>query len=655
MRRTYRSDIDGLRAIAVLSVVLYHLDMPFDFNGFVGVDIFFVISGFLITGLIDQDLVAGQFSLFNFYLRRIKRIVPALFVVIFIVAVFGSLVMLPDDLNDLGKSAFTAVASLSNVYFWYNEDASYFARSSATLPLLHTWSLGVEEQFYLLWPLLLGLVYRIRRTTGTLFLTGVILGVSLILAEWLVHRSPSFSFFMLPTRAWELLTGSAIYFLVSRGVGRRLPGSVWQALAMFGAAAIGFALISPSAGAPFPGLNAAYSCLGAGLLILSGARHDTLVSRGLSASGLVAIGLVSYSLYLWHWPVLSFARYFFTELSLMTAGCSVVVFSALSVASYRYVELPFRTRQARPTRVLANYVAIPALVLLPLTFVLYYSAGLRSLIEQDANYLQTKADRDRYATAAFLDDDVCQSDSHPDTNFSGNACVVGASGSEPKVLLIGDSHAAHHARFFGELGESLGYAVRNLSVGYCPPVFGTDLAYLGTREASPNCDTFRARVREELAAYEVVILAAVWTRYFRAQPFLEDLSATVRELQSRDVKVILLGQIPAFPYFDRNCQLRNTRLFFIDCEQHASRRIFLPDQANEQLQKIASGFDGVDYYDIGDVICRTRCSPYRDGRPIYYDGGHISIYGSRLMAEQGGVEPPEFLRQLRQLDADPLN
>ncbi len=311
MALAYRRDIDGLRAVAVLSVVFYHLGLPFDFNGFVGVDIFFVISGYLITGLINQEVVAGKFSLLNFYLRRVKRILPALFVMVAVTTLFGILVMLPGDLKDLGKSAFAAVASLSNVYFWYSEDTSYFARSSDLLPLLHTWSLGVEEQFYLFWPPLLWLAYRLAGNVGTLTVTVAIFAGSLLLSQWLLDGSQSFSFFMLPTRAWELLTGSGVYFLIWRNRRNRLPGVFWEAVAAIGLAAIVFSLFTATAGSPFPGFNALYPCLGSALLILSGAYHTTSVARVLSTSSFVAIGLVSYSLYLWHWPVLSFARYFF--------------------------------------------------------------------------------------------------------------------------------------------------------------------------------------------------------------------------------------------------------------------------------------------------------------------------------------------------------
>lgn len=311
----YRRDIDGLRSVAVMAVVFYHLGLPFQFEGFVGVDIFFVISGFLITGILYREIASGTFSIGDFYIRRVKRILPALFVVVVATVIVGVLIMLPGDIRDLGKSAFSAVISVSNVYFWYSDDASYFARSSELIPLLHTWSLGIEEQFYLIWPLALLIIYRFSGHRGVIALSTVIALLSFIYAQKLLDSDQSFSYYMLPSRAGELIIGALAFLATSQAPTRDVRGPLAESLTLTGCGLIAYSLLLSDAGNSFPGINALYPCLGAALILYGGAHNNTLVSRLLGCRPLVAIGLVSYSLYLWHWPFLAFSRYLYGELS----------------------------------------------------------------------------------------------------------------------------------------------------------------------------------------------------------------------------------------------------------------------------------------------------------------------------------------------------
>ncbi len=286
------------------------------------------------------------------------------------------------------------------------------------------------------------------------------------------------------------------------------------------------------------------------------------------------------------------------------------------------------------------------MLLLPLTLGLYFSNGLQQVIAQDSDYVAALADRNLYAKAAFRYDYVCQTNEHSEQTFSGSACLVGALELQPRALLFGDSHAAHHVGYFAELGAAGGFALRNLEVGNCPPILGADLAYLGPREASQVCSDFRARIGDAVVNYEVVMLGGIWSNYYTKGSFADDLRATLQSLRDQDIKVILLGQIPGFPYFDRNCQLRNTRFFTVDCEQNALQEIVWSEQANAFLKNLANEFDGVAYFQMGEAICAVDCSPYRGGRPLYYDRSHISVFGSRLVAREVMVEVPEFLLEL---------
>lgn len=298
----YRPEIDGLRAVAVLPVILFHAGVTQMSGGYVGVDVFFVISGFLITGILVRELDAGQFSLLGFYERRARRILPALFLVLSVTGIFGAFVMLPYELAALGRGLVAVIFFMSNVLFW--RESGYFAAASELNPLLHTWRLAVEEQYYILFPLLLWACWRWFPRGVIPLLVLATIG-SLVLAELLSVRMPSANFYLLPTRAWELLAGSltAIYLLR-----RSAPGG-WLAegLSVGGLAAIIFAILTYASATPFPSLWALAPVLGT-VAIIVGANSGTMVGRLLSTTPFVGIGLISYSAYLWHQPLFAFAR-----------------------------------------------------------------------------------------------------------------------------------------------------------------------------------------------------------------------------------------------------------------------------------------------------------------------------------------------------------
>ena len=327
----HRSDIDGLRAVAVLAVVLFHARVPGTSGGFVGVDIFFVISGYLISSIIATELRANTFSVVKFYERRCRRILPALFVMFAVVFVLAAAVLLPPDMVAFCRSLLSATFFVSNIYFW--KTSTYFEGASQFKPLLHTWSLGVEEQFYIVMPLVLMLVARRARAAYAPWLLGLFVG-SLLLSVWGVTHAPNATFYVLPTRFWELTTGA----LVTLGMRKRtLPRPV---LELIGAAGLGLcvgsiALLSEVA--PFPGWYALIPCLGAAAILYQGAIGDSAVTRILSAKPLVFIGQISYSLYLWHWPLLSLAKYEMSTRTLSGLEVATVLVAAflVSVASWR--------------------------------------------------------------------------------------------------------------------------------------------------------------------------------------------------------------------------------------------------------------------------------------------------------------------------------
>ncbi|WGV20413.1 acyltransferase [Pseudomonas putida] len=300
----YRPDIDGLRAVAVLAVTIFHFNKQWMPGGFIGVDIFFVISGFLITGIIYGK--GDGFSFADFYGRRVRRILPAAIFVTAITLVAGSLLMMPSDVKDLSGSAIAAALSAANVYFWLFLDTSYFAQSSETVPLLHMWSLGVEEQFYLVWPALMIIAMKLggKRLLAT---AAVIIAIaSFAVSEYYVTRDPSFAYYMLPSRAGELLVGALLFLWLDL---RRISSAVANAAGIFGVALIAGSLAVLDETGGFPGVRSIVPAVGAALLILGGSDKSGLLAKALANPVARAIGLRSFSLYLWHWPVLAFYRY----------------------------------------------------------------------------------------------------------------------------------------------------------------------------------------------------------------------------------------------------------------------------------------------------------------------------------------------------------
>ena len=332
---TYRPHVDGLRAIAVLAVVFFHAGFESFGGGFVGVDVFFVISGFLITKMIVVQ--EHRFSLIRFYERRARRILPALVIVVVFCSVVAYVLFMPKEFAAFGKSVAATALLSSNMLFW--SETGYFDAPPELKPLLHTWSVAVEEQFYLLYPLLLILCRRYLGGRWILLLLPACL-LSFAASIWMTRRTPEAAFYLAPSRAWEFLLGC----LLAVEAIPRLSNRLWrEGLSLFGIALIAWSVFTFSQYMLFPGLNALVPCLGAAILIAVAGDKDTVVGRILASGPLVFIGLISYSLYLWHWPIFVFARYIvMDQLSLQTQIILLLITLPLSYFSWRYVEQPVR-------------------------------------------------------------------------------------------------------------------------------------------------------------------------------------------------------------------------------------------------------------------------------------------------------------------------
>ncbi len=333
----YWPHIDGLRAIAILLVLFFHAGFQEVSGGFVGVDIFFVISGFLITGIIVREVKAGSFSFVHFYERRIKRICPALFITLFLSAIAGIFLLVPQDLQMLGRSISSAVFFYANSHFY--QQVGYFDGPATDKPLLHTWSLAVEEQFYLIWPLLFLLLYRFVSRKALPHVILALLCLSLVASQLILETSPSAVFYLLPYRAWELLLGAYIALIDPQAPSKRIA----TVCGVLGFAAIAYAAVGFSSATPFPGVHALVPCAGAALLIIAGLRSNFISSYVLRANPLCFVGKISYSLYLFHWPAFSLTRMALDRDTTKVEGLIIIAGSiGAATLSWWFLESPAR-------------------------------------------------------------------------------------------------------------------------------------------------------------------------------------------------------------------------------------------------------------------------------------------------------------------------
>jgi peptidoglycan/LPS O-acetylase OafA/YrhL len=541
---TYRPDVDGLRAVAVLLVVFDHINTRVT-GGYIGVDVFFVISGYLITSVILSEMAAGTFSVTNFYERRIRRILPALLVMLLGCAAITCFCCVPSETDVFARSLLSALFSVSNFFFWHQSrtnfvvwhHAGYFDISRTGIDtLLHTWSLAVEEQFYIFFPLFLIVVRRWFPNRLRIAIWSITI-LTFTLACVCVHRDPNAAFYFAPLRAWELLIGT----VVSQHYVPAIKGKwVRNLAAMAGLLLILVPSMLYTATTHFPGLAALPPCAGAALLIAAGETGDSLVGRLLSWRPIVFIGLISYSLYLWHWPILIFLEEKYIHLDYDSSKQrKLAVFAATLVVatlSWLFVERPFRQGRFRPGRRALFLVTGVAVVLIAAVGVfMVTSQGFRSRFPSEALDIDRYTKYD-YATA-FRRSNVCFLDPRFGTfeQFDKATCLS-EDLARKHYLLIGDSHAAHlypglHA-VFPELNIS------QATTAGCLPL-------LTQPAGTAYCDgsMWKYIYGDYLTHHHVdaILIAGRWH-----EADFPELGRTIAWIQQQGIEVILFGPIPEF-------------------------------------------------------------------------------------------------------------
>ena len=631
-RLDYRPHLDGLRAVAVVPVILFHLGFPYTPGGFVGVDVFFVLSGYLITRQIALDLREGNFSLLAFYDRRIRRLFPALFAMLFVSTVAAIVILLPDDLLAFGQTLIAVSFSVGNFHFW--SASGYFAPAAESIPLLHTWSLAVEEQFYLLFPPLLMLLWRYSHARMTICVA-ILAVASLAVSIWSSGAAPQAAFYLLPSRAWELLLGSLLALAPLRAPS---PGGPRNMAALAGLAAIAIAVATYHEGMIFPGVAAVLPCIGCALVIWAGetsgthsgdAREQSFALRLLALPPLVFLGLISYSLYLWHWPLIVFTQHISPQpLNIWQSAMLVLAIFAISFASWKLIEQPLRrgdrlwTTTSLRLRYGATLVGGFALV------------GLTLELGKGLPWLQPRA------VLALLDDARDQSPERKRCHIRrydqgrrtiGDTCFFGDPAGR-RIIVLGDSHGTELSFALSEVAIERSLHVRQITASSCPPA----LDY--STESRPHCKHHMERIMEGLATLpsSTILMAAVYFRLASAanptrEQFWKGLEKTVSSLRSSGHNVILLGGWP--PHLLSPLPLALAREIK---RGHAIENYVFPiDQAlgreiEHRLTAIASQY-GAEFLPLLETVCGSSivCRGAAEGEAIYFDDGHITVASAR--------------------------
>jgi peptidoglycan/LPS O-acetylase OafA/YrhL len=615
----YRPDIDGLRAVAVLSVIAYHLSPRLLPGGYLGVDVFFVLSGYLITNVIWREALNGRLSIVQFYERRIRRILPALLSVLLVVSACAVVLLLPLDLVGYAKSVFSALAFAANIYFWRTTD--YFTQLAEEKPLLHVWSLGVEEQFYIIFPLLVVLCIRWRRSSLLPVVSALVL-LSLT-ADILANRASAqwAAFYLLPMRAWEIGAGA---LLALAPPARHTNLWIRHALALMAAALLFAGLCFPLDSLVGWAPAALWVVLGTILAVYLGGAGGSWLTLGLSTTPLVWVGLISYSLYLWHWPVFVFARYYLVRpLSRVEAAMAVALTFALATLSWRYIERPFRDR-TMPIRRVLTWVTCGFICLATTSVWVLAYRGFPSRINADVARIDSVVNSEYRCSL---------------TNYipfgASHACPMFLPSRNPEdatVALLGNSHAQMYAPLVADILRANNREGVLVPLNRCLPMPDYNLSTACMDAAARNLSAI-----EGLPRIRVVILAMTWDHpghmytpqgqapeANESKSLSESLDRLIQSLEQRGKTVVLVGPVTPPAWESASVVARDLAFGHKVLEP-----MFLSESA------FMAGHDGIiaHYSSRSDIIfirpdliqCQEdKCDYFRNGVPLFADTSHIA-------------------------------
>lgn len=621
MNIKYRPDIDGLRSVAVLIVILYHLGISAIPGGFVGVDVFFVISGYLITSIIYKDVSNGCFSYASFYTRRIKRLYPSIFTVLCASTIAAFFILLPDDLLSYLRSALATLTSISNFYFLASI-GDYFSINVEQTPLLHTWSLSVEEQYYLFAPIIVSAVLKYWRKDKTAVFFSISCAL-LLLSIIQTERNPSSAYYMLPFRSFELMIGSliAIIFSDKKISCPKMAG----VMSLTGITLIAASSILLNKYSTFPGVNALWPCLGAAFIIsaslISDETRAPLVNRFLSTGPAVYIGKISYPMYLWHWPIIAFCHYKSVEFTLTNQVIMLSATFIFSSATFHFVENKVRYVKWGVIKSSMTLVASPAITIIAIYFISNSSDGFPERFKGI-----------EFARANIPDVSYKKCYNSFKNEIEGY-CKIGDGSKKVDTVFLGDSMAASYIPFIDYIAKDAGIAVLATASSALPPVkdilpFPESNPANGHRTAD-KLDYNNRRI-ENAKKYRNVIISASWGNgdgYFKSSD--SDLLKTINELISSGSKVYIIAR-PNGVTAEELSRAKIARETGGDLKSLLSVEL----NRNSYLDGFIPYLKGVTIINPNKVLCsKGKCKISLNGQIIYFEKDHLNISGSRFIAK----------------------
>lgn len=625
----HRPEVDGLRALAVLPVILFHAGFSWFRGGYLGVDVFFVISGYLITSIILVEKTHNQFTLRNFYERRARRILPALVFVLLFTIPFAYFFLMPKELNDFSKSLISVLTFSSNFYF-YSQRGGYFEPNLELSPLLHTWSLSIEEQYYFIYPFFLIFIYKFKRSIQIKSLLMLTL-ISLLASEIFIHHYKNATFYFLPTRMWELLVGALIALNIEHLRDRVRGFKLDQFLSLLGLGLLLAAFFMFDDSTPSPGLITFIPVLGVGFVIAF-ANEANIVGKILSHRVIVFIGLISYSLYLWHQPFFAFAKNIYDgPLSLFQIFTCLGLTFIFSCFTWKYIELPCRDKILMPfSRFKLIFIGCILLLLL---------AGLLGNLTKGLPH-RIKVDKALSAdlTMPMVTNGWCfysvDSIRHLDIGPKGFDCKLGSLGSNRKAILFGDSYAAQYEPFWDAIGKFYQIEIHSITTNWCHPADNKDYPGDKGSRAFEQCLLNRQHFINTLNQYQIIILGARWGDVLSSNQF-DGVVDLIEKIIDKNKIIILM---PSPKQFDSNVldiYLRKHHQGQIfDIGKVRSSNDLAALQANKLLENISNKSKNVIYISRDEIFAiNGKTSDVTEaGIPFSLDGGHISIYGSKAAA-----------------------
>ena len=610
----YRAEIDGLRALAVLPVIFFHAGFEWFSGGYVGIDIFFVISGYLITTIIISDMAEEKFSIIDFYERRARRILPALFFVMAACLPFAWLLLTPNDLKDFGESLIAISFFSSNIFFWLED--GYFSAASELKPLLHTWSLAVEEQFYILFPIFLILAWRFGVKWVLIFLL-VIFFISFGTAQWGAYNAPSATYYLLPTRGWELLVGVfAAFYLKHYTYIKSL--ALNQALSLIGFGMIIYSVIKFDQTTPFPSLYTLIPTIGTGLLILC-AVPKTIVYKLLSFKPFVWIGLISYSAYLWHQPLFAFVKYrILGEISELILIILCLVSLLMAWFSWKFVETPFRSK----TQVSGNSVLKYSII-----FAFFFS--LAGIWLHKSNGALAYYDTEKQAVLkSFINTRDYVVERHKKIRLQ----EFSKTNQKKDILIIGDSHSEDlvNAVFETGLNNEKEFASYYISVR-CGVLYVADKS--DREDPKSNCQNKPQSFFNNDLQMQMSLADEVWIISSWMQSDVLYMFKSIENIKTINKNIKLFGT--------KHFGSPSARWYNITDQNEWSSSVFndgdigmysIIAETNEDIKSIADSLN-VEFINTQHLICKgyNFCSNYVDGNVISHDGSHLTKHGAKIL------------------------